>query len=117
VACGHAAQRGPGDPGRHQQAGAHPVDLAPGRGQYPGADQQPEQVGQQDAGERVGGQHEQRRRDEREPAWAPLATVAAGMITASVYSIDKAVQFVLLGLLWGSAWLVLPIVVLRHRPS
>jgi hypothetical protein len=39
-------------------------------------------------------------------AWAPLLTVAAGMFAAPWYSIDKAVHFALLGLLWGPAWLL-----------
>ncbi len=55
------------------------------------------------------------RRLERIAAWAPLATVVAGMVTASFYSTDKMVHFVLLGLLWGGTWLALPIIVLRHH--
>lgn len=46
-------------------------------------------------------------------AWAPSLTVVTGIVTASVYSIDKVVHFALLGLLWGSAWLLLSAVVLR----
>ena len=51
----------------------------------------------------------------RVEAWAPLATVMTGMVTASFYSTDKVLHFVLLGLLWGCTWLALPIIVLRHR--
>jgi hypothetical protein len=36
----------------------------------------------------------------------PLVTVAVGLVTAVVYSIDKAAHFVLLGLVWGPAWLL-----------
>ncbi|MEU4196552.1 hypothetical protein AB0E69_31920 [Kribbella sp. NPDC026611] len=38
------------------------------------------------------------------PSWAPLTTVAAGIVTAAWYSIDRPTHFVLLGLLWGTAW-------------
>lgn len=38
-------------------------------------------------------------------AFAPLATVAAGILTASLYSTNKQWHFILLGLLWGAAWL------------
>jgi hypothetical protein len=34
-------------------------------------------------------------------AWEPLLALAAGLVTAPVYSIDKHVHFVLLGLLWA----------------
>lgn len=57
------------------------------------------------------------RRLERIAAWAPMATVVAGMVTASFYTTDKMVHFVLLGLLWGGTWLALPIIVLRHHNS
>jgi hypothetical protein len=36
----------------------------------------------------------------------PLVTVAVGLVTAVVYSIDKVAHFVLLGLVWGPAWLL-----------
>jgi hypothetical protein len=45
-------------------------------------------------------------------AWAPLLTVAAGLITATFYSIDKVVHFVLLGLFWGPAWMLVGYLVL-----
>ncbi len=57
------------------------------------------------------------RRLEPIAAWAPLATVVAGIVTASFYSTDKMVHFVLLGLLWGGTWLALPIIVLRRHNS
>ncbi|WP_132151330.1 hypothetical protein [Kribbella antiqua] len=41
------------------------------------------------------------------PAWAPLTTVAAGIVTATFYSIHKPTHFILLGLLWGTTWLAL----------
>jgi hypothetical protein len=40
-------------------------------------------------------------------AWVPLSTVAAGIITATWYSIHRTTHFALLGLLWGSTWLLL----------
>ncbi|HEV2536141.1 MAG TPA: hypothetical protein VGU21_01375 [Streptosporangiaceae bacterium] len=39
------------------------------------------------------------------PSRAPLLVLAAGLIAAPFYTIDKVVHFILLGLLWGSAWL------------
>lgn len=47
-------------------------------------------------------------------AWTPLLTVAAGIVTATFYSIDKVVHFTLLGLLWGPAWLLLGYVILKQ---
>lgn len=47
-------------------------------------------------------------------AWAPLLTVAAGLITAAFYSVDKVVHFILLGLLWGPAWLLVGSLVLSQ---
>ncbi|HEY2795138.1 MAG TPA: hypothetical protein VGJ28_22445 [Micromonosporaceae bacterium] len=38
-------------------------------------------------------------------AWAPLLVLAGGLVAAPFYSFDKVVHFILLGLLWGSAWL------------
>ena len=38
-------------------------------------------------------------------AWAPLIVLAAGLVAAPFYSFDKVVHFILLGLLWGSAWM------------
>ncbi|MGY4767746.1 hypothetical protein ACXC9Q_12585 [Kribbella sp. CWNU-51] len=46
-------------------------------------------------------------------AWAPLVTVAAGLFTASWYSIDKPTHFILLGLLWGASWLALGLTLAR----
>lgn len=40
-------------------------------------------------------------------AWVPLLTVAAGLIAATFYSIDKVIHFIVLGLLWGLAWMLL----------
>jgi hypothetical protein len=39
-------------------------------------------------------------------AWTPLIVVATGFVAAAFYSIDTVVHFVLLGLLWGPAWLL-----------
>ncbi len=39
--------------------------------------------------------------------WAPGLVLATGLITAAFYSIERMVHFVLLGLLWGAAWLLL----------
>jgi hypothetical protein len=38
-------------------------------------------------------------------AWAPLLVLAGGLVAAPFYSFDRLVHFILLGLLWGSAWL------------
>ena len=38
-------------------------------------------------------------------AWAPLFLLAGGLVAVPFYSFDKVVHFILLGLLWGSAWL------------
>jgi hypothetical protein len=38
-------------------------------------------------------------------ARAPLVVLAAGLIAAPFYSFNKVVHFILLGLLWGAAWL------------
>jgi hypothetical protein len=47
--------------------------------------------------------------------WAPGLVLATGFITAAFYSIEKMVHFVLLGLLWGAAWLLLAYV--AHRQA
>jgi hypothetical protein len=39
--------------------------------------------------------------------WAPGLVLGTGIITAAFYSIEKVVHFVLLGLLWGAAWMLL----------
>lgn len=46
--------------------------------------------------------------------WAPLLTVAAGLIAAAFYSTDKVAHFVLLGLLWGPAWMLVGYLVLSQ---
>jgi hypothetical protein len=46
--------------------------------------------------------------------WVPLLTVAAGLVTASFYSIDRVVHFVLLGLFWGPAWLLIGYVLMKQ---
>lgn len=45
---------------------------------------------------------------------APLATLAAGMAAAPFYSFDKHTHFILLGLLWGAAWLWLALTNVRN---
>jgi hypothetical protein len=47
--------------------------------------------------------------------WAPGLVLATGIIAAAFYSTDKVVHFVLLGLLWGAAWLLLAYV--AHRQA
>jgi hypothetical protein len=47
--------------------------------------------------------------------WAPGLVLATGMITAAFYSVDKVTHFVLLGLLWGAAWMLLAYV--AHRQT
>src|SRR5215211_1261020 len=47
--------------------------------------------------------------------WAPGLVLATGIITAAFYSIERMVHFVLLGLLWGAAWLLLAYV--AHRQA
>jgi hypothetical protein len=49
--------------------------------------------------------------------WAPGLVLATGLITAAFYSIGKMVHFVLLGLLWGAAWLLLAYVAHRQATS
>jgi hypothetical protein len=39
------------------------------------------------------------------PSRAPLLVLAAGLVAAPFYTIDKVAHFILLGLLWGPAWL------------
>jgi FtsH-binding integral membrane protein len=46
--------------------------------------------------------------------WAPLLVLAGGLIAAPFYSFDKVVHFILLGLLWGSAWLYMALVGYRQ---
>lgn len=40
-------------------------------------------------------------------AGCPFLVVATGFVTAAVYQVDPVIHFVLLGLLWGPAWLLL----------
>jgi hypothetical protein len=47
--------------------------------------------------------------------WAPGLVLATGLVTAAFYSIERMVHFVLLGLLWGAAWLLLAYV--AHREA
>lgn len=46
-------------------------------------------------------------------AWTPLLVLAGGLAAVPFYSLDKVVHFILLGLLWGSAWLHMALV--GHR--
>jgi hypothetical protein len=48
-------------------------------------------------------------------SWAPGLVLATGMIAAAFYSLDKVAHFVLLGLLWGAAWMLLAYV--AHRQA
>jgi len=50
-------------------------------------------------------------------AWTPLLTVAAALVTAAAFSIEENLNFILLGLLWGPAWLLVGGVVFRHASS
>jgi hypothetical protein len=47
-------------------------------------------------------------------AWAPLLVLAAGLVAAPFYSFDRLVHFILLGLLWGSAWLYMALIGYRQ---
>ena len=47
-------------------------------------------------------------------AWAPLLVLAGGLVAAPFYSFDRLVHFILLGLLWGSAWLYMALIGYRH---
>jgi hypothetical protein len=47
-------------------------------------------------------------------AWAPLLVLAAGLVALPFYSFDRLVHFILLGLLWGSAWLYMALIGYRH---
>lgn len=47
--------------------------------------------------------------------WAPGLVFGTGIITAAFYSIEKVVHFVLLGLLWGAAWMLLAY--MAHRQA
>ena len=47
-------------------------------------------------------------------AWAPLLVLAGGLAAAPFYSFDRRVHFILLGLLWGSAWLHMALIGYQH---
>ena len=47
-------------------------------------------------------------------AWAPLLTLATGIIAGATFSFDRYLNSILAGLLWGAAWLLVASVVLRH---
>lgn len=48
------------------------------------------------------------------PAWVPLVVTAVGFLVAGLYSVDRGVHFVLLGLVWGPAWLLMAYVAYRQ---
>jgi hypothetical protein len=50
-------------------------------------------------------------------AWAPLLVLAGGLVAAPFYSFDRRVHFILLGLLWGSAWLYMALTGYRHATA
>jgi hypothetical protein len=50
-------------------------------------------------------------------AWAPLLVLAAGLAAAPFYSFDRLVHFILLGLLWGSAWLYMALTGYQHATA
>jgi hypothetical protein len=50
-------------------------------------------------------------------AWAPLLVLAGGVIAAPIYSPDKPLHFILLGLLWGGAWLYMALVGYRQAAA
>ena len=47
-------------------------------------------------------------------AWAPLLVLGAGLVAAPFYSFDRLVHFILLGVLWGIAWLYMALIGFRH---
>jgi drug/metabolite transporter (DMT)-like permease len=50
-------------------------------------------------------------------AWAPLLVLAGCLVAAPFYSFDRRVHFILLGLLWGSAWLYMALIGYRHATA
>lgn len=50
-------------------------------------------------------------------AWAPLLVLAGGLVAAPFYSFDRRVHFILLGLLWGSAWLHMALIGYQHATA
>jgi hypothetical protein len=59
-------------------------------------------------------------RGERLPgwqAWTPLLALAAGIVTAASFPIDKHLHFILLGLLGGVAWSLVGYVVFRRASN
>ncbi len=56
-------------------------------------------------------------RGPRDPqAWVPLVTVAAGLVAASLYGTNTVAHFIVLGVGWGTAWLLLGLA-LRRLPE
>lgn len=47
-------------------------------------------------------------------AWAPAFVVAVGLGAAAMYSVDRILHFIMLGLGWGPAWMLLSYVVYRQ---
>jgi hypothetical protein len=50
-------------------------------------------------------------------AWSPLIVLAAGLVVAPIYSFDKVMHFILLGLLWGGTWMYMALVGYRHATA
>jgi hypothetical protein len=51
------------------------------------------------------------------PAWAPLIVLAGGLVAAPFYSFNKAVHFILLGLLWGATWMYMALAGYRYATA
>lgn len=49
--------------------------------------------------------------------WVPLVVLGTGLVAAAFYSVDRVGHFILLGLLWGPAWLLLGWTELRRSGS
>ena len=49
--------------------------------------------------------------------WAPATVLATGLAAASTYSLDKHLHFILLGLVWGGAWMWLASINTRKVPA
>jgi len=47
--------------------------------------------------------------------WSPMGVAVTGMIAAGFYSTYPIVHFILLGLLWGPAWLLLSVVIAQEN--
>lgn len=52
-------------------------------------------------------------------AWTPLVTVVAGFVASTLYSVDLALHFIVLGTLWGLSWLILALALpgIRREPG